>query len=326
MVGRVVVTMGDPAGIGPEIILKSAKLGAIDFTRTVILGDFNVLSFYNELYSLGVVLNRIEDLDELRSDSINILSLTELEVGKDFDVGRTNQHCGEACMKYIETAVDLIMRGYFGALVTAPISKKALHLAGYNWPGHTELIAKLSRTRRFAMMLTVENLRVVLVTTHIALRDVPNSISEDGIVEKAILLHDFLKKHMKMEKPKIGILALNPHAGEGGAFGEEEMRIIKPAVSKLRNMGILAEGPIPSDVAFYMHRIGKIDGVVAMYHDQGLIPVKFYGFDRGVNVTLGLPFIRTSPDHGTAFDIAGQNTANPRSFIEAYKLALSLLD
>jgi len=174
------------------------------------------------------------------------------------------------------------------------------------------------------MMLTVDNLRVVLVTTHIALRDVPYRINTESIVEKATLLYEFLKKYLLIEKPKIGILALNPHGGEGGSFGDEEIRIIEPAVKRLLDMGIEVDGPIPSDVAFYLHEQGRYDGIVAMYHDQGLIPVKFQGFDRGINVTLGLPFVRTSPDHGTAFDIAGKNLANPTSFMEAYRLALHL--
>lgn len=321
---RVVITMGDPAGVGPEIILKSAKSGVIDNKETLVVGDYNVLSYYNDLYSLKVNLNRVEDIDELREDFLNILSITNLRVNEDFKIGTNNASCGDASIKYIETAIRLILDGHFKAIVTAPISKKALHLAGYNWPGHTEFIAHLAGVKRFAMMLTVDNLRVVLVTTHIALRDVPYRIDTESIIEKAILLDEFLKKYISLQRPRIGILALNPHGGEGGSFGDEEIRIIEPAVKRLLDIGIEADGPIPSDVAFYLHKHGRYDGIVAMYHDQGLIPIKFQGFDRGINVTLGLPFIRTSPDHGTAFDIAGKNLANPASFIEAYRFALSL--
>ncbi|MEO0278343.1 MAG: 4-hydroxythreonine-4-phosphate dehydrogenase PdxA, partial [candidate division WOR-3 bacterium] len=252
-------------------------------------------------------------------NSINVLSLTELKAGEDYKPGITTANCGVAVIKYIEKAVDLIKKGLFEGVVTCPISKKALKMAGYDWPGHTEFIAYLDNSSRFAMMLTVDNIRVVLVTTHIALKDVPKSISKEKIIEKAVLIDEFLRKRLFIEKPKIGILSLNPHAGEGGNFGDEEIRIIEPAIKELKEIGIDAYGPLPSDSAFYFHKEGVYDAIVAMYHDQGIIPVKFHGFDRGINVTLGLSFIRTSPDHGTAFEISGKGVASINSFVEAYR-------
>ncbi len=249
-----------------------------------------------------------------------MLSTTELEPEKDFIPGSTNSLCGEAVVNYIKVAVSLCMEKKAVAMVTAPISKEAIHKAGYSYPGHTELLADLTNTKKYAMMLTGGGIRVVLVTIHVALRDVPKMITKDRLRDVIELTAVEISRLYRLSSPKIAVCALNPHAGEKGAFGTEEIEIISPVIEELRSKYEVS-GPHPADTVFYWHRNGKYHVVVAMFHDQGLIPVKLCGFDEGVNVTLGLPIIRTSPDHGTAFDIAGKGVANPKSFVCAFNLA-----
>jgi 4-hydroxythreonine-4-phosphate dehydrogenase len=216
------------------------------------------------------------------------------------------------------------LKGELDALVTAPISKGLLQAAGYRFHGQTELLAHVARTKRFAMMLVGEPLRVALVTTHLPLRDVARNITGKKIIEVIELTHDFCRR-LGIAHPRIGVAGLNPHAGEGGMFGDEERRIITPAIKRAAHRRIEVSGPWPADTLFHKAYRGELDAVVAMYHDQGLAPLKMIAFDTGVNLTLGLPFIRTSPDHGTAYDIAGKNLARPESMIAAIKLAAQLV-
>jgi 4-hydroxythreonine-4-phosphate dehydrogenase len=227
-------------------------------------------------------------------------------------------------VEYILSAIELARNGTIHAMVTAPIHKEAIHLAGYDYPGHTELLAERTKAREVGMMLMGGPIRVILVTTHLPLRDVPDRLTTEAVRQK-IRLADQAMRALGFDPPRIAVAGLNPHSGEGGLFGDEEQRIIKPAVDQSKNEGIDVSGPFPPDTVFHQAYRGKFHVVVCMYHDQGLIPLKMIAFDKGVNVTLGLPIIRTSVDHGTAFDIAGKGLANPGSLIEAVKVAIKLI-
>jgi 4-hydroxythreonine-4-phosphate dehydrogenase len=304
----IAITMGDAGGIGPEVALKAATSDDIRaLSPVVIIGDRSVLSE-------AAVLSGI-DIKE-----VNIVEPYKL---KSYRKGLPSTESGLAAYYYIKYALQECLRGDFSAMVTAPISKEALHLAGLKWPGHTEMLAEMTDTKRYAMMLVGGPLRVILVTTHIALRKVPEVLTEDAIYEK-ILLAQEAAMLLGIKSPVIAVAGLNPHCGEGGMFGDEDEGIIRPAIEKALSRGIQVKGPVPPDIVFRLAYTGSVDIVVSMYHDQGLIPLKMIAFDSGVNVTVGLPVIRTSPDHGTAYDIAWSDKANPQSMIEAIKLAVIL--
>jgi 4-hydroxythreonine-4-phosphate dehydrogenase len=226
----------------------------------------------------------------------------------------------------IAEAVRLALQGEVDAITTAPISKKALADAGYSYPGHTELLAELTGTQHYAMMLAGEKLKVVPVTIHCALRDVFRLLTTEKIVTAMRITHGALQEYFNLPQPRIAVAALNPHAGEGGLFGEEEGTLIAPALEQARTMGIDVSGPVPPDTLFYHAAAGRYDAVICMYHDQALIPLKLLHFDEAVNVTLGLPIIRTSVDHGTAYDIAGTGRANPASLVNALKMAAMMAE
>ncbi|NPA15294.1 MAG: 4-hydroxythreonine-4-phosphate dehydrogenase PdxA [Deferribacteres bacterium] len=319
MGGVIVITMGDPAGIGPEIILKGYRRFGRNYVP-VVVGDAGVLDFYRQLLKIDVPLKEIKDLSEAEGGFLNVLSLSRLGAGKDFSPGVSSEVCGKWVVEYIKKAVSLCMAGGAQAVVTAPISKASMHRAGYSYPGHTELLAELTGTKTYAMMLTGGGIRVVLVTIHVPLKEVPSLLTREGIEEKIELTVKEMKRLYGIDEPEIAVCGLNPHAGEDGAFGDEEQKIISPAIKKFEGR-YKVSGPHPADTVFYWQKKGKYHAVIAMYHDQGLIPVKLAGFEEGVNVTLGLPIIRTSPDHGTAFDIAGKGVADPTSIVCAYNLA-----
>ena len=232
-----------------------------------------------------------------------------------------DRKAGQASLDYITTAVKSALENEIDAIVTAPISKESTHLAGSKYPGHTEMLKDLSGSNQAVMMFEGQKFKVMLVTIHEALSNVPKLISKDRVLSTIKLTHDSLVNLFKIDAPKIVVCGLNPHAGESGAFGNEEIDHIIPAVEEARELGINVEGPLPADTLFYYANQGKWDAVVAMYHDQGLIPFKMVSFNDGVNITLGLPIIRTSPDHGTAFDIAWKGVADPSSMIAAIKVA-----
>ena len=242
---------------------------------------------------------------------------------EEFQRGKVTAASGEAAFQCVKKAVELVIQGEIGAITTAPLHKEALHLAGHNYPGHTEILAGLSGTRDYAMLLYDRKLSVIHVSTHISLLDAVTSLRRERI-EKVIELADGIMTKLCGHTPKIAVAGLNPHAGENGLFGNEELREIIPAVRNMKAKGINAEGPVPPDTVFLQALNGKYDVVVAMYHDQGHIPLKLLGFSTGVNITAGLPFIRTSVDHGTAFDIAWKGIANEASMKEAIKLATKL--
>lgn len=304
----IAITMGDAGGIGPEVALKASTTDDIKaLCPVVIIGDRGVLSEAATLS--GIDIEEVTIVEPFRLKSLK--------------KGVSTGESGLAAYHYIKHALEGCLRGEFSAMVTAPISKEALHLAGFKWPGHTEMLAELTDTKRYAMMLVGGPLRVVLVTTHIALRRVPEVLTEDAIYEK-ILLAQKAVMQLGIKSPVIAVAGLNPHCGEGGMFGDEDERIIRPAVERALSSGVKVKGPVTPDVVFRLAYTGSVDIVVSMYHDQGLIPLKMIAFESGVNVTVGLPVIRTSPDHGTAYDIAWSDRANPQSMIEAIKLAVIL--
>ena len=296
----IAVTMGDGAGIGPEIVV--AALNDTDL-ETVVIGDRKRLE----------QAARILDAEPPR----NIIDLDLLP--EDLPWGEVSAQAGEAAYRYIERAAQLALAKEVDAICTAPINKAALHAAGHKFPGHTELLAHLTGTDEVSMMLSTPKVKVIHVTTHIGLLDAIEKI-EPGLVERTIR-----RGHEALDHPRIGVCAINPHAGEGGLFGRgEEETKIAPAIARVRADGIDAHGPLPADTAFFLAGRGDYDLIVAMYHDQGHGPVKVLGIEAGVNITVGLPVIRTSVDHGTAFDIAGQGVADPRSMIEALRQAAQL--
>jgi len=327
----IVITMGDPAGIGPEIIIKALSLAEIyEICQPVVVGSARVLEVALEFSRSPALigkpkLNPITEIGKARfkHGAIDIFDLANID-GERLKLGKVDPMCGKASFEYIKKGVEIVQSGAAKAMVTAPLCKKAMEEAGLSYPGHTELLAELTGTRDFAMMLVGGNLKVVLVTRHLPVKDVASSLTKEKVL-LAMRLGVEAMEAFGIDSPKVGVCALNPHAGEWGVLGKEEVETILPAIEEARKEGTAVSGPLPSDRVFYDAAGGRYDLAVAMYHDQALIPVKLLSFTRSVNVTLGLPFVRTSPCHGTAFDIAGQNKANPQSFIEAIRLAAKLV-
>jgi len=320
------ITMGDPSGIGPEIIMKSYERRGIRKLKIVVIGDFGVmLAAYNMLNIKSFRLNRIENINEciFNNELLNILDL-KLIGKKELHPGKVQAVSGNAAFECIRIAVELVKSHSIHTIVTAPLNKEALQLAGHHYSGHTEILATLTGTKDYAMLLYEKKLCVIHVSTHVSLLDAIARVKSDRII-KVIEMANAVMMKLGKEVPKIAVAGINPHAGENGLFGTEEMREITPAVNKMKEKGINVEGPIPPDTVFLQTVNGKFDIVVAMYHDQGHIPLKLIGFNSGVNVTVGLPFIRTSVDHGTAFEIAWQGKANENSMVEAIKLSIKLI-
>ncbi len=321
----IVITMGDPAGIGPEIIAKvidSTEL--FPLCRPVVIGDAGVMKKLIEEMRLSIAVNSIASLSQAdpARGKLDVLDLKNVEL-TGHRWGSPGASSGTAVVEYIKKAVELTMNREADAIVTAPISKEMMNAAGHHYAGHTELLAELTGTKEYGMMFVGGGLRVILATIHMALKDVPRHITQASVLRTLRLAHKAMQS-FGIDKPRIGVAALNPHAGEGRLFGAEEWEVILPAVVKARGEGIHASDPIPADTLFYKARNNYFDIVVAMYHDQGLAPLKMVAFGNAVNVTLGLPIIRTSVDHGTAYDIAGKGCANPASLLEAVKLAVSM--
>ncbi|MBI4530189.1 MAG: 4-hydroxythreonine-4-phosphate dehydrogenase PdxA [Candidatus Latescibacteria bacterium] len=319
------LTMGDVAGVGPEIIAKAVVSGEVEsLCVPVVVGDVDHLHRAFEMLGTRRAIWRIEDPSEVRLDEggVYVIEVPEVDV-KGVRIGCVDSRAGDAAVKFVQRATKLAITGRVDGIVTAPLNKEAINVAGYRYAGHTELLADLTGTQSYRMMLVVEGLRAIHVTAHVALRAVFNLLTVERIVETVALSQQAMKS-LGVDMPRIAIAGLNPHSGEGGLFGDEEIRIIGPAVERGQALGWNVTGPIPPDTLFYRARRGEFDCVVVMYHDQGHIPLKMAGFDRGVNVTLGLPIVRTSPDHGTAFDIAGKGVARPESMIEAIRVATQL--
>ncbi len=320
---KIAITMGDAAGIGPEIIARALYCAEIrDFCAPLVIGSRTVIQEAIDLLKLPLKLRLIESPDECIS-GIGTIELIDMGVIKKFRKGKPTAENGRSCVSYVKKAVTLALNKEVDAIVTAPISKETLKMAGMKWHGHTEMLAELTDTKDYAMMLVGEPLKVILATIHTPLRSVPDMIKKERVL-KTIRLAKKACDMFGIENPRIAVAGLNPHAGESGIFGDEEIKEIIPAIEDAKKLGIPITGPYPPDTVFNKAYNGQIDIVVCMYHDQGLIPLKMIAFDRGVNVTVGLPIIRTSPDHGTAYDIAWKGIANPSSMLEAIKMAARL--
>ncbi len=303
--------MGDPAGIGPEVTVK-----ALSDPRDSKLAHFQVIGDF-------LVINKIRKILKAKHD-ISLLDLANVP-STNFTFGIQSGAFGKAAMEYIDKALALLKSGEADALVTAPVNKSSIRIAGFkDFEGHTEYLAQASGRNEYAMMFVGKDLKITLCSRHIALKDVPLAITPELICKTIRITHEYLKKYFGIKDPRIAVAGLNPHASDSGLFGDEEERVIIPAIKK-SSVGIKnIYGPLPADAVFYEALKGKFDAVVAMYHDQALAPFKTLYFNDGVNLTLGLPFVRTSPDHGTAFDIAGKGIADPASMKEAILLAYSL--
>jgi len=316
----VAISMGDPSGIGAEVIAGALARPAVRrAVAPVIFGDEGAWKRACRLAGLEDRLPRLEPGAPLPAGG-GLVRVSRLAAA-DRRPGRPSPAGGEAQGRYLEAAIEAVRSGAAQALCTAPISKAAIHAAGWNFPGHTELLAERFGVERVVMMLAGPVLRVVLATTHLAIRDVPRALSVEKICEVLRITDRSLRERLGIRRPRIAVCALNPHAGEGGLFGDEEIRIIAPAIERAKAAGVRAEGPFPADGLFPRAARGGWDAVLAMYHDQGLIPLKTVHLEQAVNVTLGLPIVRTSPDHGVAYDIAGKGKADPTSMAEALLLA-----
>jgi 4-hydroxythreonine-4-phosphate dehydrogenase len=320
------LTMGDPVGVGPEIIVRAlADAQIYKVCRPLVLGDLTALERACWQLDPALTLRTAESpaSGHYRLGTIDVAALSQLGP-EDLEYGRPTPASGRAMVSYILTAVDLALRRQVAGMVTGPISKLAMNLSGYAYPGHTELLAEKTQTPEFAMMLAGGDFRVVLATIHCALAEVPGRLSADALFRLFKLTCGALKRDFGLAGTPLGVAALNPHAGEGGMFGKEEEEIIAPAIAQARAQGLPVEGPFPADTLFWRHRQGEFAAIVCMYHDQGLIPLKLLHFMDAVNVTLGLPIIRTSVDHGTAYNLAGTGQAAPDSLKAAINLAAAM--
>ena len=322
----VAITMGDPAGVGPEVVLKALADSAVRRAcRPLVLGDLDLLRKIRAGRRRFPKLISWEAGQPIGSgdDGVVVYPLSRLTPTQ-AQPGRPTAACGEAAYRYIKRSAELVLCGVADAMATAPINKSVLQLAGYRYPGHTELLAELTRTREVRMMLLGKRLRVILVTVHLPLMRVARELTPRRIRVTLELGHRTLRKYFGIRRPRLAVAALNPHGGEEGIFGLEEKKVILPAVKEAAREGICAAGPFPADSLFHRVAQGDFDAVVCMYHDQGLIPLKLLHFFDGAALTLGLPIIRTSVDHGTAYDIAGKDRADPSSMREAILLAARL--
>ena len=321
---RIAITMGDPAGVGPEIIVKMFQDRSVyNFSCPLIVGD---ATFLNQVAlklasSLSIIPISSPQEASFTPGSIDVLDLKN--ISNVINVGQADAVGGKASVEYIRTAVNLALDHKVEAITTAPINKKSIYLAGFTWPGHTEMLADLTGTKDVALMLTGDALRVVIVTTHVPLNKVWEGITYKRVITTIKLTYQWLLEHVT-ENPKIAVTGLNPHCGDGGIFGKEELEEIIPALDDARKEGINAFGPFSADAFFVKFEPNKYDAVITMYHDQGMIPVKMANKGNAVNVTIGLPIIRTSVDHGTAFDIAGKGLASPESLKLAIQSAAQL--
>lgn len=319
------LTMGDPTGIGPELIIKALLDQSLEQINhpVEIVGDVGVLCRAGKIFGCEGKPEQLKD--QLYSLSFGdkklvVHSCSELPL-LSVHYGQPDTDCGKAMADYVEYAITCCLDATAAGIVTCPINKAAINAAGYHFPGHTELLAERCGIEKVVMMLAGERLKVCLVTTHLAYRDVPAKLSREEILQTIRITADAFRKQFGIEHPRLAVLALNPHASEDGLFGDEEKCIITPAIEAAQAEGIAADGPHSADTLFHFAAKGAYDAVICMYHDQGLIPLKLLHFDDAVNVTLGLPIVRTSVDHGTAYDLAGTGTANTASLVAALKMA-----
>lgn len=321
---KIGVTMGDPAGIGPEIIVKAlSSPDILNSCLPIIIGNITVCKEAVKKLGISREIYEINSIGGAKADGgINVLNLP---CDGKVDPGVVSKQSGKASGEFIKKGVGLALDQQIDALVTAPINKESFNMGGFPYPGHTEFLASLTDTKDYAMMLMGESLRVVLLTIHCALMDVSEKLSVVDTLRISRLTDYYLRNYFGIKSPKIALASLNPHAGEGGMFGKEESDILAPAAHTARKEGINITDPLPSDTLFYKAVRGEFDAVICPYHDQALIPLKLLHFDSGVNVTLGLPIIRTSPDHGTAYDLVGKMVAKPDSLKAAIMTAIDMV-
>lgn len=332
------ITMGDPSSIGPEITVKTLNHKKVhEICCPVIVGDAKVIEKAVSDLKLNKKVKRIKDINEADYffDTLNVFDLDLVDVAK-LKIGQVSKESGEAAFQSVKKVIELALNKNVDATVTGPLHKESINLAGHKFSGHTEIYAHYTNTKKYAMLLVEEDLRVIHVSTHVSLRQACDSVKKDRIIEVTELINDACKQ-FGIKSPRIAVAALNPHAGDGGLFGDEEIKEIIPAIKELKKKGINAEGPYPADTLFAIAKGGTFDGCVAMYHDQGHIPFKLVGFNwdketnkmksvRGVNITLGLPIIRTSVDHGTAFEIAGKGIASEDAMVLAIEYAVQMVN
>ena len=332
----IAITMGDPAGIGPEIIVKALGLEeTYNKCRPIVIGDAKVMQWTVNQMKSSLKVNAIHHVEEAAFSQgiIDVYDLGCIDM-ETFQQGVVQPQCGHAAFLFVTKAIDMAMNHEVDATVTAPLNKEALHKGGHLFDGHTEIYAHFTHTKKYAMLLADEFLRVIHVSTHVPLRVACDRVKKDRIIEVTELINDACHQ-FGIAQPHIGIAGLNPHASDGGLFGWEEEKEIAPAVEALKERGFDVDGPVPPDTLFAKARCGKYDGVVAMYHDQGHIPFKVVGFQwdqktgqmkasQGVNITLGLPIIRVSVDHGTAFDVAGKGIASAEGILLAIDYATKM--
>lgn len=317
------ITIGDPAGVGPEVTLKAFKNKKIfNICIPVVIGDINVIKKAGTIVGYDSEINLIEGTDQCKEGKLNLLSLDNVDF--DYRFGSIQPECGRVAFEYIKTGIELALAGNIDSVVTAPIHKEALNLAGFHYSGHTEIFADLTNTKDYAMMLASEPLKVIHVSTHVSLRKACDMVKQERVYKVIKLAYEGIKG-LGVQAPRIAVAGLNPHAGETGLFGDEEIKEIIPAVERAKQEGFNVTGPLPPDTIFLHCKEGKYDIAVVMYHDQGHIPLKLLDFMGGVNITVGLPIIRTSVDHGTAFGKAGKGTADETSMIKAIETAVQFV-
>lgn len=321
---RVAITQGDTNGVGYEVILKVfADPTMFEICTPIIYGSPKIAAYHRKALELETNFSIINTAEEARDGRLNLLTCFDEDVK--VELGQPSKEAGEAALKALDRAMTDYRSELYDVLVTAPINKATIQSPGFNFPGHTEYIeTSVGDGQKALMILMNENLRVALVTTHLPIKQVAQAITKEAIIEKATIFHQSLKRDFRISNPRIAVLALNPHAGDQGVLGSEEQDIIRPAIEELANNGIQAFGPYPADGFFGAATYDHFDGVLAMYHDQGLAPFKTIAIDNGVNYTAGLPIVRTSPDHGTAFDIAGQGKADENSMRQAIYTAIDV--
>ena len=313
--------MGDPAGIGPEIAVK-ALCGSALPCRIVVVGELEILRKAAGVCGLSPIFKIVNEPDEADSESVNVLDMGEITASQ-FTTGTPQASCGRAAYQYIIRAIELTMGKKVAGVVTNPISKESLKLAGIDYPGHTEIFADKTNTDDYSMVFLLDGVAVAHVTTHVSLRQAIELVKKERVLKQIRLLHRSLKR-LGLDPPKMAVAGLNPHAGENGLFGDEEIKEIIPAIEQARKEGIEAAGPLPPDTVFNRAFKGEFNGVVAMLHDHGFVALKSMDFDHGVNITVGLPIIRTSVGHGTAFDKAWKGTASPASLLSAIDAAYQI--
>lgn len=321
----VAITMGDAAGTGPEIITKSLALPELrGVCRPVVVGDAATMTRALRFTGVNLAIRAIRDISEATAEPgrIDVLDLANIDLAK-LQLGRVDAMAGKAAYEYIKRATELALANEVGAIVTSAINKEALNQAGYHFDGHTGLLAHLCNAPGATMMLAAENLRVSHVSTHVPLRVAIERVKPERIIKVLQLTHDAVRQ-LGIEQPRLAVAGLNPHAGEHGLFGDEEEKFITPAIVEAKRLGMTVTGPHPGDTVFFRALQGEFDAVIAMFHDQGHVAVKMLGIWRGVNITLGLPIVRTSVEHGTNFDMAGTGKSDPRSLNEAIKLAATM--